>query len=247
MTRHRYVRTELLLTALGLFFATQASADTVYTRDHRIWRGLVVAENANQVWLDMGFDIAIFPREKIVAIRRSDSQTTRYIRRNLIQARQRRDSLLKRRESLPQEAVLIPMAGHMLVDTVLNGTVKARLLVDTGSTFTFLSPTIAQQLGILDQNTGRTAQVLMSDGRKETMMVTSLESVKVGTAEAHGVQVAVLPGSSEKNSLSDGLLGVSFLSRFNFKIDYQKNKLILERNGSDGLPKNYTLPDYLKK
>ncbi len=220
-----------------MIFSTTACADTVYTRDKRTWQGLIIAENKHQVWLDLGFDIAIIKKEKIIRILRSDSQTAKNISAELKTKRQKRNQMLLSRDQKPREVPFETFQGHILVQALLNGHVKSKLLLDTGSTFTFLSQEIASKLGIPNDNKGLAAQVMTSDGRSQKMLVSTLRTVRVGTAEARDVMVAILPKMREKTPFADGLLGVSFLSRYNFKIDYKRSKLILEQNRPNELPK----------
>ncbi len=224
-----------LVLASPLILPVGARADTIQTSDGRLWNGLIVAENSQQVWIDLGFDIAALDRGKIVRIRRSDPSTSRLIAVSLKMSRQKRDHLLMQRAQKPTEVPFTTFQDHVIVEVLLDDRVPAKLLLDTGSTFTFLSPRVAKQLGIPKKNGVLAADVLTSDGRKKRMVVASVSKISVGKAEARDVQVAILPQMQEDTPFADGLLGVSFLSRFNFKIDYQKHLLILEPNGSKGL------------
>jgi len=49
--------------------------------------------------------------------------------------------------------------------------------------------------------------------------------------EAKGVGAVVLPEGAAFTRGEDGLLGMSFLRKFNFKIDHTTKKLILEKAG----------------
>jgi predicted aspartyl protease len=53
--------------------------------------------------------------------------------------------------------------------------------------------------------------------------------VKVENVEAEDVPAAVLTEAITRPGYEDGLLGMSFLNRFTFKVDYNSGKLILER------------------
>lgn len=113
--------------------------------------------------------------------------------------------------------------GGILVDCLLNGTVKARLMVDTGASLVVISKHIAQRLG-LDTNKGQ-LQLILADGRKVEANPVILESIKVGDIELKNVSAAVLERESPQE---DGLLGLSFLENFLVSLDVKKNRLILE-------------------
>ncbi|MCM8801645.1 MAG: TIGR02281 family clan AA aspartic protease [Candidatus Omnitrophica bacterium] len=111
----------------------------------------------------------------------------------------------------------------ILVDCLLNGTVKAKLMVDTGASLVILSKQIAQRLG-LDTSKER-IPLILADGRKTEANPVILESIKVGDLELKNVSCAVLDRVS---SPEDGLLGMSFLENFLLSLDVKKNRLILE-------------------
>ena len=55
----------------------------------------------------------------------------------------------------------------------------------------------------------------------------SLDSVKLGEAQAQDVSATVLLEDSKE--IKDGLLGLSFLSKFHFTLDQAGQKLILRK------------------
>lgn len=220
-----------VLTVTTLCWPSMASwADTVQTEDGRVWKGLVVDETARELKLDLGFDVAALDKNHIIRIQRSNPKEAAAIRNDLEIKRQRYEKVMRQRDGKPQEVPLINFNGHVLVDVLLEGHVKARVLLDTGSTITFLSANIAKQLGLPAKGSKPTIEAMTSDGRKQRMALVTLQSVRIGNIETQGVQVAILPQTKDQLPYVDGLLGVSFLSQYNFKIDYRRNKLILERN-----------------
>ena len=68
----------------------------------------------------------------------------------------------------------------------------------------------------------------IADGRTVLAIPVMLDTVRIGDAHAENVQAAVLAESLPQQGF-DGLLGMSFLSRFNFQVDYANKKLILEK------------------
>jgi len=116
--------------------------------------------------------------------------------------------------------------NRMVVNTLLNGTVSARLIVDTGASIILLDEQKVTELGIRFSGKESFITVTVADGREVKARAFTLDTMKVGNAEAYDVEAAVLEdgvGSSE-----DGLLGMSFLKNFALKIDNANQRLILE-------------------
>jgi clan AA aspartic protease (TIGR02281 family) len=124
-------------------------------------------------------------------------------------------------------ALYTPEGGHIIVDAVLENSVTARLMVDTGASIIVISADMARRLGIEYGSIQKQIEIIVADGRTVQAKPIILQSVKVGDAEVKNVQAAIL----EKEGVggADGLLGMSFLSHFIMKVDSATNKLILER------------------
>ena len=114
----------------------------------------------------------------------------------------------------------------IVVETMLNDLVKARLIVDTGATLVVLSPHIASQLGIVQAKEGALIAATLADGRQVKASPVILKSVTVGGVTVKNVEACVL--ESTEDTQEDGLLGLSFLKHFVIKIDATNNSLIFE-------------------
>jgi clan AA aspartic protease (TIGR02281 family) len=116
---------------------------------------------------------------------------------------------------------LIPVSGgNFLVDTLLNGRVKARLMLDTGASLITLTEDIGRKLGIAHY--ADSAQLPFNTaGGEEWMPLVALDSVTIGTAKIKLVEASI---NSHIKDI-DGLLGMSFLGDFRFEID-RTNKLL---------------------
>ena len=108
----------------------------------------------------------------------------------------------------------------MLVEALVSGTVRTRLLLDTGAEFTVLS-TAARRLAL---NLGSAAVIpLRSASGVFFAPMIKVQSIAVGDATAYDVEVIVhdaTPGL-------DGLLGMSFLDNFLVTISTSDERLIL--------------------
>ena len=138
-----------------------------------------------------------------------------------------------RKESQPQNIEVNQKGRHIFVDAILNNKIHVSLMLDTGASLVVLSKEIGRQLGINtdvvdpEDKAGMITMVL-ADGNKTQAKYVRLESVKVEGAEVENVGAAVLLDDQVEPGFNDGLLGMSFLNKFNFKVDRENNRLILE-------------------
>lgn len=128
------------------------------------------------------------------------------------------------------EGITIPLVpdgqGHFLADVLINYKVHASLVVDTGSPVIMLTSAFAQKLGLdLSQSTQGFVEVL--NGKYKAASV-NLKSVKLGEAHAQDVNAIIL--LQDNNEIKDGLLGLSFLSKFHYTLDQTGQKLILRKS-----------------
>jgi clan AA aspartic protease (TIGR02281 family) len=122
----------------------------------------------------------------------------------------------------PSYAVPLRRDGNaMLVEALVGGTLRARLLLDTGAEFTVLSTAAARRLAL---NLGNAAVIpLRSASGVFFAPMIKVQSIAVGDAVVYDVEVVVhdaTPGL-------DGLLGMSFLDNFLVTISTSKEKLML--------------------
>lgn|GEM_PF-3772545 len=210
-------RTRFLASLTLVFFCGLPStwADTVVFRDGRVWTGIVLSQNERVVELDLGFDVARLEHEKIACIERSTEKEARLLRQRLDRIKK---ECQKRRDANRPTIYPYVENGRLFADALINGKVKAKLLMDTGSSVVVLSPAIARRLGI-DPRSGKSVGLTMADGRKLKTRWVRLNRVKVQEAQAFLVEAAVLSEDIPEVIKSDGLLGMNFLSRFNVRIN----------------------------
>lgn len=119
---------------------------------------------------------------------------------------------------------LIPAGGgNFLVDTVLNGRVKARLMLDTGASLITLTEDIGRQLG-LTQYSNAAELPFNTAGGEDWMPLVALDTVAIGSAQTRLVEASINSHIKE----IDGLLGMSFLGDFRFEIDHANKRLTLK-------------------
>ena len=101
---------------------------------------------------------------------------------------------------------------------------KAKLLLDTGATNVQISAWMARKLGLSLSNAEQ-VRVSLADGSTNTARIVTLKELRVGKAKAKNVKALVIESASIPER--GGLLGMSFLNRYNFQIDTEKHLLIL--------------------
>ncbi len=224
-----------LLTVMFLFVSSAiAIADTIYLKNGRSIDGFIKKEDEDGIELDIGFGTIKFRPSQIERIYKSTSEESDVLRQEWEKnkaASEKRAQEEKARKALePKKIELTREQGHIIVDAILNKDVKATLLLDTGASLVVLSNSVAKKLGIearVDDKAN--VELILADGRKMGAKYAVLKNISVQGVEAEDVPVAFMSEDMEGAAYKDGLLGMSFLNRFNFKVDQKNNKLILER------------------
>jgi len=134
-------------------------------------------------------------------------------------------------ESLGEPEVLVSSipfqrrGSSVLIPGRINGESVGSFILDTGATFTSISTSVAQQLGIRPQGAGMVRLVTASGTVQAPVVI--LDQVEIGGAVARLVPAVVLdlPGMSQSTI---GLLGMSFLERFKVNLDLSSGLLLLE-------------------
>lgn len=218
----------------------EACSDIVYLKNGRHIEGLIKKESEDNIVLDVGFGTVKFRRIEIEKIRYSDKKETREIQKDWqaqkkLQKKRRleREKELEekrlRKEFEPKEVGYLNEKEHIVVNTLLNKKVKASFLLDTGATVVLLSNRIAKKLKISLRGSNKDKiKVQTADGRMIDAKFIILDSVSVEGIEVKDVEAVVLLEENTMN-VGDGLLGMSFLNRFNFQIDTVNKKLILKK------------------
>ncbi|MBU2258706.1 MAG: retroviral-like aspartic protease family protein [Candidatus Omnitrophica bacterium] len=235
------MRFKLILgTFIFLFVIKDSWADTVYLKNGRSIEGFIKSEDEDSVSLDIGLGIVGFRKSDIDKIYRSNQIESALLRQKWEKQRigrirkQEEESRIEaakaKAESLkPKEVKVSRQSGHIFVQTRINDEVSAEMLLDTGASFVLLSNEIGRRLGVDKDKKKSIVKMQVADGRQVNAQYVLLESLKVQGVEAKKVDAAVLLDDVSGINFKDGLLGMSFLKNFNFKIDQVNNRLILER------------------
>jgi clan AA aspartic protease (TIGR02281 family) len=232
----------LILVLAGVFLTTltgPTGADTLFLKDGRVIEGIIKGDDEKVVRLRFEFGHIEFPKDQIERIVRSPVPE----RNELEQKWDRQRSavpVLSPGEDTPTGRKTVKASRqkveHISVNAVLNKKVPVRLLFDTGASYVVLSSKIGRRLGVLREGEKEIIQLQIGDGRKISAHYFALSSINVEGVEAKDVGAAVLLEDEEMISTFDGVLGMSFLNRFNFKVDQQSKKLMFEELGQGGTP-----------
>ena len=221
-----------LLFLLG--YALELSADTIYLKNGRSMKGFIKREDDGNIELDVGFGTVKFSQDEIKEIYRSTPEEAENIYKSWENGKRRdeKKKIEKEREKEREpKAVKVSqeMRGHIIVEAVLNKNVPVSLVLDTGATLVLLSKEIGDKLKIKVNRRSQMVEMQLADGRKTKAAFVVLESITVQGVEAKNIEAAVLLENINGTGFMDGLLGMSFLKNFNFKVDQRNKKLILEK------------------
>ncbi len=221
-----------ILALLFLNVLPDAAADTVYLKNGRHLEGIIVSETDEYAELSVGFGSVKFYRQEIEQIVRSSAQDKQKIEESWEHERLRKEEEFKKRQEeekiKPREIMVGRYGNHLFVDALLNARVKAKLLVDTGSSFVVLSSRIAKELNIDVTNGASDIKLVLADGQTAPAKRIKLDAISIDEVNVRDIEAAVV---SQDNAFLgfDGLLGMSFLQLFKFEIDLKNNKLVLNR------------------
>lgn len=114
--------------------------------------------------------------------------------------------------------------NHFIVEGRPGGTHGVELLIDTGASLTVFTPAVFERHGIRYQDTGR-SRVFQTANGPVRAPVYRLAALTVGDWQVNGLDIGVLDLGSD--AAIDGLLGMNFLSHFQFFIDQNESMLML--------------------
>lgn len=112
---------------------------------------------------------------------------------------------------------------RIMVDVRVNGNADAKLLLDTGSDKTLISPRALQAAGVRITGPTTTAEVAGATGSGQMQFV-EVDSLEIGEARVGRMSVGAQNVPVEGG---DGVLGRDFLDQFNMNIDAAKGVVTL--------------------
>jgi len=225
----------VLLSGLISVFIYQSllQADTIYLKNGRSIEGLIKSEEGEVVDLEVCAGSVKFKKSEIERIEKSSPEEIDAMRQEWARHdKEVQDNMLKQQiaeERKPRKVEFSQDRHTIVLAVTLNKRIEVSLVLDTGASLVVLKKNIAEKLGINLDNVKPDAKLILADGRQVDAKYVTLESVKAQGVEAQNVEAAIMLQDVGEAGLQDGLLGMSFLRKFNFKVDYRDKKLILEK------------------
>lgn len=216
-----------------LIIFSHACADTIKLKNGRTVEGIIKVEDKEIIELEVGSGSVRFLKSEIADISRSSSADLNSLRdrwrRNKLELDNRLAKQRMGEEGKPRKAVFSHDARGMTIGVTLNNKVETEMILDTGASLILITRDVAKKLGINLERLKPDMKVLVADGRSVDAARIVLDNVKVENSEVRNVAASVLMDERGDLGFGDGLLGMSFLRNFNFKIDQKEKKLILEK------------------
>jgi len=141
--------------------------------------------------------------------------------------RYRNKVIVRKEMSAAQQSTSVDIVDNrMLVPVSIKSgadIVKAFLLLDTGTTITCITGSMAARLKIDLENT-RLVSMGLADGKMIDVHIATVDFLSVGDRIKSPFEIGILPDSGKLEKI-DGYLGLDFLGTFQFQLDFQ-NRLI---------------------
>ena len=222
---------------LALFFTLSfialAYADTVYLKNGRTIAGIIKSENNDTVELEISGGVIKLNKAEIDKIKRASSANADLLRQKWEEQKKEVQEKISQQkleqERKPRQVEIATVNQSIIVGALLNKKVECSLILDTGASVIMLRKGVAAELGIKLERIKPDAKLQLAYGRSVGGKYIVLESIKVENVEAKNVDAVILLDDVGDYQMRDGLLGMSFLKRFNFKIDQREKRLILEK------------------
>ena len=247
-----------ILFAITLCAALPAHADIVNLKNGGSIDGIIEREGDESVEVNTGFGTVTFRKTDIKDIERSSAEELQKISRKwenkrkdlksrgkeFEEARDKRfesayenwmdDAKAKKvvegRTAKQINITREPGGKGIIVEVLLNDKVKVNLVLDTGASIIALSRKAGEELGIdLSDTKKDIIEMRLADGNKTAAKAIILDSVKVQDVEVKNVMAAIILDQVPAIGVTEGLLGMSFLSKFNLKTDFKTMKMSLEK------------------
>lgn len=114
----------------------------------------------------------------------------------------------------------------IVIPVSINGAPPAQFLLDTGTNTTLVTPEFARQLSL--RPTGRVE--LLTVAGAQLVVQTQANTVAVGAHTVRGLEMLISDLGAVRQTVPQvsGVLGMNFLARFNYLLDYRARQLALE-------------------
>lgn len=148
--------------------------------------------------------------------------------RNPLIATLARESLSKLQNRMPMRQVVVPLLEQpdtsLVVPTLIDGKVMATFLLDTGSSYTVITPQLANKLGVVITASTPRISLVTANGAIQAPLV-KLKNISIGQVSVPEVSVVVQELGNGDDPLLSGLLGMNFFQGMDLTV--KEDQLIL--------------------
>ena len=132
-----------------------------------------------------------------------------------------------REDEAPGEVAEIPFertsSGLILVEAVLNGGVKAKMVFDTGADIVVITEKLSKKLRQDPSHGGKTIKLHTNCGEVKGISF-AVDKIELGNVGKENVRSVITPDDVSLSGF-EGLLGLSFLGDFKITVDYQRGRI----------------------
>jgi len=216
-------------------FLNYSYADTIYLKNGHSVEGIVRSDSGSTVELEVGVASTVtFLKNEIEKIVKSSAADYSFLRqkweKDRLEVNEKIAKLQAEEKKKPSAISFSHDLQGLMVNVTLNDKVNAKMVLDTGSSLVMITKNVALKLGIdLSAATKPDMKAQVADGREVNVKRIIFDTMEVQGVVAKKVEGAVLLDDTGDLSFGDGLLGMSFLKRFNFKVDQKEKTLVLEK------------------
>lgn len=140
---------------------------------------------------------------------------------------------LEQGTTAPSRQIIIPLLEQpdtsLVVPTMLNDQVMGTFLVDTGSSYTVITPQMAHKLGVVITADTPKTSIITANGTIHAPMVT-LKNVTIGQLRIPQVTAIVQEIGNGDDPLLSGLLGMNFFQGMDLTVKEDQLIIVLRDN-----------------
>ncbi|MGB2600983.1 MAG: retropepsin-like aspartic protease [Candidatus Omnitrophota bacterium] len=247
----------IVVVVLSLFLFQLAAAENAEKSDIVIvllknggeLKGVVTEEFDKGIVIDVGYGTVVLSFDDIKEIKapEGDKKTgalrewSKHVNDTRRRERQRKKDdeavhariyeSLQEKEAIEEQAkrereyrIKFKDSTKITVEAVLNGEVEAKLLVDTGASKVLIPLEIVEKLPDIGPLPEKKVTTKLADGTEREGTPITLKSIEIDGLKAENVEALTMDMKGQ-----DGLLGMSFLSKFHMRIDSENKEFILQK------------------